>query len=144
MSKQEFTGGAIFINLVFTVLFGYYALGFDEDADSCQFARNKSYSEFRVPILESKKDKYIQVHERFNLFFEGGFYIFLVQTILYTIGFFVENRRVLRRFVRILRGCQIAMLVLWLFAFICRFTPSGSYCSGDDAPDNQRHRYLYS
>uniref|UniRef100_A0A7S3RY15 Uncharacterized protein n=1 Tax=Strombidinopsis acuminata TaxID=141414 RepID=A0A7S3RY15_9SPIT len=128
------------MSLFWAAVYGYFAFNYNDGPETCWFHKG---DEPAVPYIEEDSDNYVDVHERFQIFFEGGFYIACGQAALYIISRIIDSMDLFRLIWNLIQLSNLVLFVLWVYAFVVRFLPSGRYCSGDNT-DGDKSGYLYA
>ena len=127
---------------LFISVYSYFALGFDDDPDSC--IANENVDENHK--LEKSELKHLKSYDDVGADMRFGFRWLLVLVLLELLGFFAiryyfvmeERKWKVRMFLQ--RPVLLAQAVAWVYLFVVRFKETGSICSGAYLEDQDSDR----
>ena len=121
---------------LWTCLFAVFSFGFDMDPDSCIVSNKDDLIAERIPFVDKDDPddpSTIDVAVRFRFFFTMAFFMSCTQLVLGIVGLFMGSKETFlkRLFIFLLWLANLAIMLLWAFAFTVRYMHSGCQCSGD-------------
>ena len=139
--NRQYAPGLLLLNCFWTLVFGYFALGLDNDPQSCEASDENDYR-FGVGGLK-KEERFIDVGFRLRLTFQVAFFSYLTMTMIGSIVNFVTSDVMRKLMFLILALMNYGVVFAWIYAFYVRMQHSGKVCCGDYLQDtDSREGYL--
>ena len=139
-----FPDNLILASVFWAAAFGFFAFGHSDDDSFC-FSSTSDDPIDQLPDKDGDMDGSmgtVDVAARLNTFFLIGFYIQVLQAIVGISTRFIDGYDLTRLLYNIYHMSQLAFLLLWIYGFIVRFSPSGQACAGT-FEENYRDGALY-
>ena len=145
-SDNYYKGGnnGLLIYLIFLGIYGYFAFGYSEEPTSVITSNSDDIIKY-FPFIDGTdgESSTVDVARRYHVFFVCCFWI-TAFTILANFLFRLFHELGLgnslgRLVIKLSEFSGLALLVLWILAWIWRFSPSGRYASGADQDWNDSH-----
>ena len=132
------------MQLVFLGIYGYFAFGYSEEPDAVITSNSEDFIKY-FPFFDGTDGEgmTVDVAQRYHLFFLFSFYILafvMLSNFLFRISLELGLGNSLGRLIlELTRLSGLAMLLLWILAWIWRFSPSGQVASGADQSWSDEH-----
>mmetsp|Transcript_39540 Transcript_39540/g.51788 ORF Transcript_39540/g.51788 Transcript_39540/m.51788 type:complete len:192 (+) Transcript_39540:26-601(+) len=133
--NKQYSAGLLMMNCFWALVFGYFALRFDSDPETCEASDINDFRWGRASNFQ-REERFIDVGFRFRLTLTIAFASYAMMTVLGSLSYVITSDTIRKLLFFVLALVNYAVFFAWIFAFYVRVQHSGKVCSGDYLDSN--------